>query len=126
VRDGGAFRTDPAAPGGRVRLRVSSVADISQSRVSLWARTHPALERIERSAIRVAPNLDDILRLVEGELEAVVDVKGKPWDHAPAVVLVEEAGGSFEDSVGGHRFDIGEGRYTNGLIAAALRSVLAG
>jgi histidinol-phosphatase len=40
-----------------------------------------------------------------------------PWDHAPAVVLVEEAGGTFSDSFGGHRLDRGEGRFGNGLIS---------
>jgi len=50
---------------------------------------------------------------------------GKPWDHAPAVVLVEEAGGMFSDSFGGHSVYLGEGRFTNGLIHRELDALLA-
>jgi histidinol-phosphatase len=124
ARGRGAFRSEAAAPGAPVRLRVSTVDDLRRSRVSLWTRAPN--EALERAAIRVAPDLDDILRLLEGALEAVVDVAGKPWDHAPAVVLVEEAGGRFEDRLGGRRIDIGEGRYTNGRVAESLRRVLDG
>jgi histidinol-phosphatase len=74
------------------------------------------IARLKRSATWVEPDLDAILRLAEGEIEAVIDRQGKPWDHAPAVVLVQEAGGAFSDSHGGYRVDRGEGRYANGFI----------
>ena len=121
-RGGGAYRGGANAS-DRVRLRVSTVASLRDSRVSLWTRARH--NGLEQGAIRVSPALNDILRLVAGELEAVIDPGGKPWDHAPAVVLVEEAGGRFEDGRGGHRIDVGEGRYTNGRIDAELRRVLA-
>ena len=61
----------------------------------------------------------------EGELEGVVDLLGKPWDLAPAVLLVEEAGGSFEDRDRGRRIDLGQGWFTNGSIADELREALS-
>jgi histidinol-phosphatase len=81
--------------------------------------------RLKRSATWVEPDLDAILRLAEGEIEAVIDRLGKPWDHAPAVVLVQEAGGAFSDSQGGHRIDLGEGRYTNSLVHDQLDALLS-
>ena len=72
----------------------------------------------------MSPDLNDMLRLLNGEPEAVIDVLGKPWDHAPIVVLVEEAGGCFQDHLGGHQIDVGEGCFTNGRITQALRNVL--
>jgi histidinol-phosphatase len=82
------------------------------------------IARLKRSARWVEPDLDTILRIAEGELEAIIDRLGKPWDHAPAIVLVQEAGGSFSDSHGGHRPDLGEGRYTNRLVHKQLEDLL--
>lgn len=75
--------------------------------------------------LRKSPSTTLILHLAEGGLEAVIDRNGRPWDHAPAVVLVEEAGGRFSDSFAGHRVDLGEGRFTNGLIDDELAALLA-
>ncbi len=125
TRGGGAFRTQSATPEAVTRLRVSDVTRLNESRVSLWVRQpNERLDRLERHVTCVSPHLDDMLRLAEGKLEAVIDVLGKPWDHAPVVVLVEEAGGRFQDRFGGHRMDAGEGCYTNGHINDALRAVL--
>jgi len=53
-----------------------------------------------------------------------VDDGGKVWDQAPAVLIVEEAGGTFCDPTGGHRFDMGWGLYSNGLLDADVRALL--
>lgn len=125
TRQGGTFCTDPSSPDGHRRLRVSTTASLREARVSLWVRPpSEARARLGQFAILVEPDLDDLLRLLDGQLEAVVDPIGSPWDHAPAVVLVEEAGGRFEDRDGGHRIDLGEGRYTNGFVEAELRQLL--
>ena len=39
------------------------------------------------------PELDAILHLAEGRMEAVIDRHGKPWDHAAGVLIHAEAGG---------------------------------
>jgi len=94
--------------------------------VTAWTHpTDPLIERLKASARWVEPAVDNILRVAEGELEAVVDRLGKAWDHAPAVVLVEEAGGAFSDPEGGQRVDLDEARYTNGHIRAQLAALLA-
>lgn len=121
----GAYRSSAVESLDAVRLQVSAKSILISSRVTMWTHEDdPLIARLKRSSTWVEPELDAILRLAEGELEAVVDRQGKPWDHAPAVVLVEEAGGAFSDSHGGHRIDLGEGRYTNRLIHDQLESLL--
>jgi histidinol-phosphatase len=121
----GAYRSEIAPGSTDNRLHVSTRATLSASRVTMWTNeADPILDRLRRQTRWVEPSLDAILRLAEGSLEAVIDRSGKPWDHAPAVVLVEEAGGTFSDSFGGHRVDLGEGRFSNGLIHAELDDCL--
>jgi histidinol-phosphatase len=126
-RGAGAHRSDGSSgPTGR-RLAVSTVSELRESRVTLWTHTEdPTIQRLERHCRWIRPELDCLLRVVEGELDALVDRSGKPWDLAPAVVLVEEAGGRFSDSNGGRRLDLGDGRFSNGLIHAQLEQFLAG
>jgi histidinol-phosphatase len=38
------------------------------------------------------------------------------WDHAPWVLLVEEAGGRFTDRTGGRASDQGGGLYSNATL----------
>jgi histidinol-phosphatase len=122
----GAYRSEIRPGSADVRLHVSTRAELSGSRVTAWAsKVEPALDSLRRQAQWIEPDLDAILHLAEGKLEAVIDRNGKPWDHAPAVVLVEEAGGTFSDSLGGHSVYLGEGRFTNGLIRCELDELLA-
>jgi histidinol-phosphatase len=126
ARGAGSFRSEIALGSPSTRLHVSSRADLAASRVTTWTHaTDPLIHRLKGATLWTEPAVDNVLRVAEGELEAVVDRLGKTWDHAPAVVLVEEAGGSFSDARGGHRLDLGEGRYTNGLIRAELDALIA-
>lgn len=54
------------------------------------------------------------LLVAAGDIEASVHLGGGPWDHAPFVVLVQEAGGRFSDLWGGRRIDTGTAVFTNG------------
>ncbi|MBI4942648.1 MAG: hypothetical protein HY830_18060, partial [Actinobacteria bacterium] len=38
------------------------------------------------------------------------------WDHAPWILLVEEAGGRFSDRTGGRAGDRGGGLYSNAAL----------
>jgi histidinol-phosphatase len=125
ARDRGAFRVDPASPSEGTPLRVSERTELAQSRVSVWAQPNPLTERVRRRTQWVEPDIDNILGLVEGNVEAVVDAIGEPWDHAPRVILVIEAGGRFRDPEGGRRLDQKLGIYTNGYIDAELDAVIA-
>ena len=127
-RGGGAHREDsPPTPGQR-RLSVSGVDSLRSGRASLWMyEPDPEMEqRVTSYCQYVEPTLDSLLRLAEGHLEALVDSSGKPWDLAPAVVLVEEAGGRYSDRAGGRRLDLGGGVFSNGRVHAELEQLLRG
>jgi histidinol-phosphatase len=66
-----------------------------------------------------------MLELAAGRLDLVICGASKPWDLAPGVVIVEEAGGHFSDPEGGRRLDMGEGWYSNGLLHGAARELFA-
>lgn len=106
------------------RLRVSTITSLSEARVSSWTDDAAVIEAIERLTVSLQPDMNDILGIAEGRHEAVVGSRGEVWDHAPAVLLVEEAGGRFRDHHGGNRIDIGPGHYTNGVIDSALAPVI--
>lgn len=127
-RGGGAHRTDGPPASGERRLNVSNVGSLRSGRVSLWLYDpDPVLEqRVTQHCQCVEPSLDSLLRLAEGHLEALVDSSGRPWDVAPAVVLVEEAGGRYSDHAGGRRLDLGGGRFSNGHVHAELEELLRG
>ncbi len=126
ARGRGAYRIDSDSSPGGTRLHVSSRADLAQSRVTVWAQPNPLTARVRQNTVWVEPHIDNILGLVEGNVEAVVDAIGEPWDHAPRVILVIEAGGRFRDQDGGRRIDQKLGIYTNGCIDAELDPVVAG
>ena len=60
-----------------------------------------------------------------GDLDGSLILFGGPWDHAPFVVLVEEAGGRFSDLWGGRRLDTRTAIFSNGLVHDELRSLVA-
>ena len=62
------------------------------------------------------------MNVSEGLLDGVVVLYGGPWDHAPFVVLVEEAGGRFSDLWGGRRLDTRTAIYSNGDLHDDLRA----
>jgi len=92
----------------------------------------PALERLHgwRHQVGLLPGASpgsahDPLRVAEGGLDGVVVLYGGPWDHAPFVVLVEEAGGRFSDLWGGRRLDTRAAIYSNGVLHDHLRAQAA-
>jgi histidinol-phosphatase len=122
---GGAFRS--AMGGGAVpeRLSVSTVASLDAARVTTWPHVpRSVVSRLRKRCTHVQATLDSALEVVQGDLEAVIDAGGVIWDQAPAVVLLAEAGGVFDDGEGGRRADLGRARYTNGVIDAALADLI--
>ena len=94
-----------------------------------WS-VHPASERLDGwrrrlASINVAAAAgsgQDPLNVSEGLLDGVVVLYGGPWDHAPFVVLVEEAGGRFSDLCGGRRLGTRTAIYSNGDLHDDLRA----
>jgi histidinol-phosphatase len=125
---GGAFRADVGSSSAPTRLQVSANADLATARICVWSRpTEDRLEELGAAFVVVRPaSIDNILQVADGELDAVIESRGEIWDHAPAVLLVTEAGGAFRDPQGGTRPDLGTSRYTNGLIDDALHAFLDG
>ena len=56
---------------------------------------------------------------MEGEADYALYRKGKPWDHAPGLLLVSEAGG-YVGTFDGEPYDPQRG-IPSGLVAAADR-----
>ncbi len=127
TRGGGAYRHDAGSAEGPTQIKVSTTNDLAQSRVTMWsAGSRGQRKRLRGATVLLEATLDNILQVAQGELEAVVASAGKIWDHAPAIVLITEAGGTFRDPEGGRRPDLGTSRYTNGLIDDALNQLLDG
>ena len=122
TRGGGAFRTDAT---GRRRLEVSARTDLAGAQIRLWNDDVEDAARIRGATTWTDADMNDILDVAEGRCDAVLGVPGEIWDHAPNVLIVEEAGGRFHDERGGRRIDLGRGRFTNGAVDAALDELLA-
>jgi histidinol phosphatase-like enzyme (inositol monophosphatase family) len=59
-----------------------------------------------------------------GRAEIMLDAEVKPWDCAPLLPLLEEAGGRFTDWNGVARIDGGNAVATNGRLHAAVLDIL--
>lgn len=96
------------------RLKVSNTRDLKKARIGgLVDPGSPGRAALAEHAIWVKDEVSVIAALIEGRIDAVLDDGGNIWDQAPAVLLVQEAGGFFVDPHGGERFDLGWGLYGN-------------
>lgn len=101
ARGGGAFLNGE-------RARVSAVASLADATVlttspaSLRRRAPDGFARLAREAglLRSWGDCFGYLMVVAGRAEAMIDPVVNPWDIAPFVVLVEEAGGRLTDWTG--------------------------
>jgi histidinol-phosphatase len=96
------------------RLHVSTTEVLDGATVSGY--TDPeSLWQMATSAVATWMDSDSpILELIEGRVDAVISDGGFEWDHAPAAILLSEAGGRFTDLEGGTRIDLRGGLYSNG------------
>lgn len=65
-----------------------------------------------------------LVELVRGEIDAVLAESFHTWDHAPWVLIVEEAGGRFTDRTGGRASDQGGSLYSNTNLHSQLLASL--
>jgi histidinol-phosphatase len=65
-----------------------------------------------------------MLVVASGEADVALDTGGGPWDYAPFVIVVEEAGGVASDIQGQDRFDSGSLLVTNGRLHSQVLATL--
>lgn len=122
VRGGGAFESKwtPTARGEPAAMRVSHTADIERTRVAVWPQTARPLVAPGCAIVRASSlHLVDVLR---GDLDGYVVACCHAWDHAPWILLIEEAGGRFTDWRGGRSPDRGGGIFSNSAVHEPLTS----
>jgi histidinol-phosphatase len=96
------------------QLQVSDTATLRDAKVAGYVPPGSVWKDRVAEIARWVDTPSPILELIEGRVDAVLSEGGFEWDHAPAVVLLEEAGGRFTDPRGGRRIDLRGGLYTNG------------
>jgi histidinol-phosphatase len=119
TRGGGAFESSwPCEVTEPTRLEVSTTSRVAEARLEVLDVTRAGLPPVARPPSSPLP----LVELVRGEVDAFLVERYHLWDHAPWILLVEEAGGRFTDPTGGRRGDQGGGVYSN----AALHDELLG
>lgn len=113
VKGGGAFVGSlSAGPAAGSRVTLSSRDALDDARVTAWGDlSSPEIDVLARLAGWLEPGASSFPRLMSGKLDGIVSLGGLVWDHAPTVLIVEEAGGAFRDRRGGARLDLLGGVY---------------
>lgn len=115
---GGAFESSWPRRGNATRLRVSRTARLAGA---LLAAVDPGSRaRLPPEATLAPPSPLALVELVRGEIDGFLAECCHLWDHAPWILLVEEAGGRFTDRAGGRRGDQGGGLYSNANLHTRL------
>jgi histidinol-phosphatase len=123
TRGGGSFEsTWPREASKTRRLEVSTTATFDNA--VLDALDNESRARLPPSAAPAPASPLPLIELVRGEIDAFLAERYYTWDHAPWVLLVEEAGGRFTDRTGGRASDQGGGLYSNAVLHSQLLAAL--
>lgn len=114
TRGGGAFEAAWPRTGDEKRLAVSATAGIENAVVD--ALDGPSRRRLPPVAQIASPSPLPLVELIRGEIDAFLAEGFQVWDHAPWILLVEEAGGRFTDRAGGRSGYAGGGLYSNSIL----------
>ncbi len=121
TRGGGSFESSwPREESESKRLEVSTISLLADARLNALdaaSRLPPGLARPPASPL-------PLIELVRGEIDAFLVERYFIWDHAPWILLVQEAGGRFTDRTGGHAGDQGGGLYSNANLHNQLLTTL--
>ena len=123
TRGGGSFESSwPRRASDTRRLRVSTTSTLDDA-------VHDALDdesraRLPPGAVPVPASPLPLVELVRGQLDAFLAEGFHTWDHAPWILLTEEAGGRFTDPTGGRASDRGGGLYSNAALHSQLLASL--
>jgi histidinol-phosphatase len=123
TRGGGSFESSwPREAADPRRLAVSTTSALAEAR--LEALDDASRARLPPGAARPPASPLPLVELVRGEIDAFLVERYHVWDHAPWILLVEEAGGRFTDRTGGRAGDQGGGLYSNAALHGRLRTAL--
>jgi histidinol-phosphatase len=123
TRGGGSFESSwPREESWTRRLQVSTTSVLADA--VLDALDDESRARLPPSAARAPASPLPLVELVRGEIDALLAECCHIWDHAPWVLLVEEAGGRFTDRTGGRASDRGGGLYSNARLHGQLLASL--
>ena len=123
TRGGGSFESSwPREETQTRRLKVSTTSTLADA--LLGAVDDASRARLPPSAARAPATPVPPVELVRGEIDAFLAECCHIWDHAPWVLLVEEAGGRFTDRTGGRSSDQGGGLYSNASLHSQLLAAL--
>lgn len=123
IRGGGAFESSwPREASSTRRLQVSATSTLADAVVD--ALDDESRARLPPEAARAPASPLPLVGLVRGELDAFLAERYHTWDHAPWILLVEEAGGLFTDRTGGRASDQGGGLYSNASLHGPLLAAL--
>jgi histidinol-phosphatase len=126
MRGVGAFSNDlSVSPTREQPLKLSDAGSLSEARVTAWGdRSSPEINVLSDLPGWIEPGVDSFERLVGGEVDVVVSLGGLVWDHAPCVLILEEAGGTFRDRRGGRRLDLLGGVYSNTQLSGPIGQII--
>jgi histidinol-phosphatase len=110
TRGGGAFEASWPHSDAGVALEVSPTHKLGHAVIDALDECR---DRLPREAAIAEPSPLPLVELVRGEIDAYLVERWDAWDHAPWILLVEEAGGRFTDRSGGRSAYAGGGLYSN-------------
>lgn len=113
---------EAGGPAGATRLAVSTTSAVAGARLD--ALDDPSRARFPPGAVRPPASPLPLVALIHGEIDAFLAERYHIWDHAPWILLVEEAGGRFTDPTGGRAGDQGGGLYSNANLHGQLLAAL--
>jgi histidinol-phosphatase len=123
TRGGGSFESSwPRDEMKTRRLEVSTTSTLADA--VLDALDDESRARLPTSAPLAPVSPLPLVDLVRGEIDGFLAERYYKWDHAPWVLLVEEAGGRFTDRTGGRASDQGGGLYSNASLHSQLLASL--
>lgn len=114
--------------GAPVRLAAAQTGLTSFKASDLTRRPGPwRLSALARAVgrVRLVGDCVQYALLCRGELDAAVDPRMNPWDIAPLMVCVREAGGSFSDLAGRSRDVLRASSFVAASSAGLRRSICA-
>jgi histidinol-phosphatase len=119
TRGGGSFESSwPREEHNTRHLKVSTTSTLADAKLD--ALDEDSRDRLPPGAARAPASRLPLVELVRGEIEAFLAERYYEWDHAPWILLVEEAGGRFTDPTGGRASDQGGGLYSNAILHSPL------